>query len=693
MTVGKLTLDTPVQYVKRVGPTRAEQLADLGIHTVEDLLTYYPRKFNLRAQVQPIATLRDDQETVTFAGEVIATDYRGYGRRPFFECELQDETASVMIKWFHGGYLRDKIKPGIHIAISGKPSTYKGLLQFINPPFQIIYDPEGTNLDQDELLPVYPAGAKLSSGHIALVVKQVLPEAKELIARWFADDYLNRRGLMNRPDAVAAMHRPEDTEHWSAARRRIAYDECLLMQLGIALVRMREMSRPAHTLESSDEIDRRIRARFPFDLTDAQNRAVAEIVADLARPRPMNRLLQGDVGAGKTVVALYAALLTVAHGKQAAIMAPTEILATQHYQKITDYLAGSRVRVGLLVGGQKPVERRRVLEGLGAGSIDIVVGTHALISEGVSFANLALVVVDEQHKFGVRQRSGFRGKGFAPHYLVMTATPIPRTLALTVFGDLDVSVIDSLPPGRGRTRTRCIREKDLGEAMDLVRRRLREGQQAYFIYPLVNPSPQLELTAAEDAYEQLAAGPLKDFPLGIIHGQMPSAEKDRVMSEFRAKRIMALVASVVVEVGLDVPAANVMVVMHAERFGLAQLHQLRGRIGRSAADADCILVASPGNPIARRRLDVLVETSDGFKIAEEDLRLRGPGEFFGTRQHGLPDLKVANLIEDFELLRLARRDAFAIVNEDPALTAPHHQQLRREVLKAYEGRLDLLAGA
>ena len=693
MTVGKLTLDTPVQYVKRVGPTRAEQLADLGIHTVEDLLTYYPRKFNLRAQVQPIATLRDDQETVTFAGEVIATDYRGYGRRPFFECELQDETASVMLKWFHGGYLRDKIKPGLHIAVSGKPSTYKGLLQFINPPFQIIYDPEGTNLDQDELLPVYPAGAKLSSGHIALVVKQVLPEAKELIARWFADDYLNRRGLMNRPAAVAAMHRPEDTEHWSSARRRIAYDECLLMQLGIALVRMREMSRPAHTLESSDEIDRRIRARFPFDLTDAQDRAVAEIVADLARPRPMNRLLQGDVGAGKTVVALYAALLTVAHGKQAAIMAPTEILATQHYQKITDYLAGSRVRVSLLVGGQKPVERRRVLEGLSTGSIDIVVGTHALISEGVSFANLALVVVDEQHKFGVRQRSGFRGKGFAPHYLVMTATPIPRTLALTVFGDLDVSVIDSLPPGRGRTRTRCIREKDLGEAMELVRRRLREGQQAYFIYPLVNPSPQLELTAAEDAYEQLAAGPLKDFPLGIIHGQMPSAEKDRVMSEFRAKRIMALVASVVVEVGLDVPAANVMVVMHAERFGLAQLHQLRGRIGRSAADADCILVASPGNPIARRRLDVLVETSDGFKIAEEDLRLRGPGEFFGTRQHGLPELKVANLIEDFELLRLARRDAFAIVNEDPALTAPHHQQLRREVLKAYEGRLDLLAGA
>jgi ATP-dependent DNA helicase RecG len=691
--VGKLTLDTPVQYVKRVGPVRAAQLAELGIHTVEDLLMYFPRRFDLRRQVQPIPSLRGDEENTTVAGEVVDTNYHSYGRRPYFECTLAGANGTVGAKWFHGGYLRDQIKNGLHIAISGKVSTYKETIQFINPRLQILYDPQGSRLDTDELLPVYPAGAKLSSRHIALIAKQVLGETKRLIRGWFDTEYLSQRGLMSRPAAVAGMHRPEDREQWSAARRRMAYDECFLMQLGIALVRMQEVSRPAYPLKCTPEIDGRIRMRFPFKLTAAQDKVITEITADLARQRPMNRLLQGDVGSGKTVVALYAALLTVARSKQVCIMAPTEILASQHYRKIAGYLKDSRVRTGLLTGGQRPVERTRTLDSLKSGDIDIIVGTHALLSEDVNFANLALVVVDEQHKFGVRQRSGIRGKGFAPHYLVMTATPIPRTLAMTVFGDLDVSIIDELPPHRGHTTTRCVSEQETDEVWSFVRERLSGGLQAYLIYPLVSPSPQLELTAAEEAHRQLTDGPLKGFELSLIHGQMPSAEKQRVMGGFRSKRIHALVASVVVEVGLDVPDANVMVVMHAERFGLAQLHQLRGRIGRSSADATCILVASPGNPAARRRLEVLVETSDGFKIAEEDLRLRGPGEFFGTRQHGLPELKVANLIEDFELLRLARRDAFAIVNEDPALSAPHHQQLRREVLRIYEDKFNLIIGA
>jgi len=489
------------------------------------------------------------------------------------------------------------------------------------------------------------------------------------------------------------MHRPEDKVHWAQARRRLAYDECLLMQLGIGLTRLRQVSRPAHPLVISPAIDERIRARFPFALTAAQDKVVGEIVADLGRERPMNRLLQGDVGSGKTVVALYAALLAVARGKQAAIMAPTEILAAQHYEKVVAYLEGSRVSIALLVGGQKPSVRKDVLARLAAGEIDLVVGTHALLSESVKFQRLALVIVDEQHKFGVRQRSSIRSKGFAPHYLVMTATPIPRTLALTVFGDLDVSTIDSLPPGRGRTLTRIARQDEMDEVLAAVAGLVAGGRQAYFIYPLVNASDQLDLTAAEDAYAQLQAGPLGEFGVGLIHGQMPPAEKDAAMRAFHAGGIGVLVASVVVEVGLDVPGANVMVVMHAERFGLAQLHQLRGRIGRGKDDAVCILVASPANPVARKRLDVLERTADGFKIAEEDLRIRGPGEFFGTRQHGLPELKVANLIEDFELLRLARRDAVAILAEDPALTAPHHQQLRREVLRAYAGKLDLLGGA
>jgi len=696
--VANLELDTPVQYVKRVGPVRAAQLAELGINTVEDLLTYFPRRFDLRRQVQPIASLRgDEDQAVTVAGQVVSTDYMPYGKRPYFQCTLADDDGnSLEVKWFHGGYLRDQVKVGLTLAVNGKVSTHRGRMGLINPGMQIIYDPSAARLDTDQLMPVYPAGAKLSSAQIAAIVKQVLPEAGRLIRRWFPSAYLAERGLMARPDAVAAMHHPEDRDHWSAARRRLAYDECLVMQLGIALVRARQVARPAWPIvmgAKAGEVDRRIRARFGFRLTDAQDRAIADIAADLAGEHPMNRLLQGDVGAGKTVVALYAALLAVAAGKQVAIMAPTEILASQHYAKINAYLKDSRVRTALLVGGQPGPERRKVIAAVAAGEVDIVVGTHALLGRDVHFACLALVIVDEQHKFGVRQRSGIRGKGFAPHYLVMTATPIPRTLALTVFGDLDLSIIDELPPGRGSTKTICLSAKRMDEAMDLVRSRLKAGQQAYFIYPLVTASAQLDLTAAEDAFSQLGTGPLADFRLGLIHGQMSPARKAEAMDAFRRKRIDVLIASVVVEVGLDVPNANVMVVMHAERFGLAQLHQLRGRIGRSAADALCILIASPSNPIAKRRLEVLTETDDGFKVAEEDLRIRGPGEFFGTRQHGLPELKVADLVEDFELLRLARRDATEIIDEDVGLDAPHHQQLRREVIRAYRGRLDLLAGA
>ncbi|MGC9453989.1 MAG: ATP-dependent DNA helicase RecG [Phycisphaerae bacterium] len=690
--VADIKPDTEVRFVKGVGPKRAEQLAALGIRTVEDLLTYFPRRFDLRRQAQPIGTLRGDEDTATVAGEVVFTDYKSFGRRPYFECTLRDETGWVGVKWFHGGYLRGQIKEGMTIAVSGKVGMYKEALQFVNPQFQTIWDPAGTDLGRDELLPVYPAGANLSSAQIAKVISNVLPGAKHLVAEILPRELLRSRALMPRAKAVAAMHRPEDREQWGRARRRLAYEECLLMQLGIALTRMREVSRPAHPLEVTEQVDRRIRARFPFELTAAQDRAVSEICADLARERPMNRLLQGDVGSGKTVVALYAALLAVARGKQVAIMAPTEILASQHYRNISEYLSGSRVRVALLVGSQGRDQRAETRRRLADGEIDMVVGTHALIEGDVRFRELALVVVDEQHKFGVRQRSGIRGKGYAPHYLVMTATPIPRTLAMTVFGDLDVSVIDELPPGRGKTTTRVAGHGEMDEVLEFVRSQLAAGRQAYFIYPLVNPSENSDLTAARDACEELSAGPLKDFNVALMHGQLPADEKDRVMGDFREGRVQVLVASVVVEVGVDVPSAGVMVVMHAERFGLAQLHQLRGRIGRGRDDAHCILVAGGTTAMAKQRLEVLEKTSDGFKIAEEDLRLRGPGEIFGTRQHGLPELKVADLVEDFELLRLARRDAFAIVKSDPGLNAPHHQRLRSEMLKLYAGKLDLLTG-
>ena len=691
--MANLRLDTPVQYAKGVGPVRAEQFGQLGVHTVEELLLYFPRRHDLRRQAQPIESLRGDEKAVTIAGEVTEVGENRRGNRPLFHCTISDGTGWVQLKWFHSLYLRGRIRPGLHLAASGNLSVYREVLQIVNPQFQTLWGPENVDLDHDELLPVYPAGGKLSSNVISHVIHSVLPDTQHLVQSWFPAAYLTQRQLMPRPQAVAAMHRPEDREHWAQARRRLAYDECLLMQLGIALMRLKHISRPAHPLPSSPQIDQRIRARFPFQLTAAQSRAVADVVTDLDGSCPMNRLLQGDVGSGKTVVALYAALVAVANKRQVAIMAPTEMLARQHYRKVCDYLAGSQVRCELLVGGQPKAERSRLLDALAAGNIDIVIGTHALLSKGVAFANLALVVVDEQHKFGVRQRTQIRGKGYAPHYLVMTATPIPRTLALTVFGDLDCSVIDELPPGRGRTTTQHVALEDMPDVLEAVRQRLDRGQQAYFVYPLVNPSPTVQATAAQQAYRELAAGPLGHYGVGLVHGQMPAEKKHAVMQGFRDGRIKVLAASVVVEVGLDVPAANVMVIMHAERFGLAQLHQLRGRVGRSTEDAVCVLVAAPANPIAKRRLEVLAETDDGFRIAEEDLRLRGPGEVFGTQQHGLPELRVADLIEDFELLRAARGDAQQIVREDPGLSAPHHQVIRRELLKAYQDRLGLVAGA
>ena len=688
----RIDLDMPVQYVGGVGPVRATQLEGLGIRTAGDLLTYYPRRFDLRRQVQPIHSVRGEEEAVTVAGKVTDAHFVSRGKRPFFECCLEDDSGDLIVKWFGGAYLVNRIVPGMTIAVSGPADTYRGAVQLINPKFQIIYDVQGTDLSSDELLPVYPAGNKLSSAQIALIIRKALPRLLPAVKEWHEPSFLQKRALMGRPAAVAAMHRPEDTDQWGQARRRLAYDECLLMQMALAMQRARAVERPAHPMPVTPQIDRRIRARLPFALTAAQDRAVAEIAADLARQHPMNRLLQGDVGCGKTVVALYAALTAVAHRHQVAVMAPTEILATQHYHKITSYLAGSRVRLAMLVGGQAARKRQFVLAQMAAGDVDIVVGTHALLGEEVKFRNLGLVVIDEQHKFGVEQRAGIRGKGFAPHYLVMTATPIPRTLALTLFGDLDVSTIDELPPGRGKTQTKLVRPNQMEQIIQFVRQRLAAGQQAYFIYPLVNPSDNAELTAAVEAYQRLRDRDLAGEPIGLIHGQMPSADKDHVMREFSEGRLKVLVASVVVEVGIDVPNANIMVVEHAERFGLAQLHQLRGRIGRGRQDAWCILVGSPNSDGAAERLAVLCKTHDGFKIAEEDLRLRGPGEFFGARQHGLPELKVADLVEDFELLRLARRDAFAIVQQDPSLALPHNQSLRHELRHTYGERLGLVAG-
>ncbi len=682
-----LQLDTPVRFIRGVGPRRAQQLAGLGIETVEDLLTYYPRRFDLRRRAQPIGTLEDGQENATAAGTVTAASFQRWGRRPYFSAEIEDGSGALAVKWFNGGYLQNRIKPGLVIAVSGKLVAYHGNLQMVNPVFQEIEKDAGADLDRDQMVPVYPAGCGLTSRIIGKIVREALPSCRRLLKRWFDRAYLAARDLMDLPAAVEAMHHPEDREQWRRARRRLAYNECLVLQVGMALTRSVRRAGQSYPLKTGLEVDRRIRARFPFALTAAQDRAVGEITADIARSTPMNRLLQGDVGSGKTVVALYAALAAVAAGRQAAIMAPTEILAGQHFAKCSDYLAVSRVDIALLVGGLPAGRKQAVLGGISSGDTDIVVGTHALLSSGVQFSSLALVVVDEQHKFGVAQRTELHGKGYAPHYLVMTATPIPRTLAMTVFGDLDVSTIDQLPPGRGDIHTSVVDGAAADEVLDFVEKRLDEGGRAFFVFPLVSPSDKLGLMSATEARDALAAGPLGRFGVGLVHGGMPAEKKHAAMRAFAAGDIRVLAASSVIEVGIDISTANVIVVMHAERFGLAQLHQLRGRVGRGAEESHCILVSDPRNPIARRRLQVLEETRDGFRVAEEDLRLRGPGEFFGTRQHGMPELKVADLAEDFSLLREAREDAFAIVEEDPYLAAPHHRRIKAELKKMYGDRL------
>ena len=697
----ELRLDTSVQFIKGVGAVRAGQLAQLGIRTLEDLLTYFPRRFDLRPQVQPIAALSADQQNATVAGEVGNIRENRFGRVPVFQCILTDATGKVAVRWFHGSWLRDRIKPGLHIAVSGPVSTYKGRLQLVNPRHQVIWGPAATDLETDELLPVYPASGQLSSGHIARIIQGVLPLAATLIRPWFDAEYLCRRNLMNRPAAVAAMHRPEDKVHWAQARRRLAYDECLLMQLGIGLTRLRQVSRPAHGLVISPAIDERIRARFPFGLTAAQDKAVGEIVADLGRDRPMNRLLQGDVGSGKTVVALYAALLAVARGKQAAIMAPTEILAGQHYRTISalfsdggeplwsgvfqpSYL-GRPLRVTLLTGSLAAKDKAAAQEAISRGEVDIAIGTHALIQEEVSFPRLGLVVVDEQHRFGVMQRAALRAKGGCPHLLVMTATPIPRTLALTVYGDLDMSLIDEMPPGRKRVKTIHVLPHERDETYGFVREQVQQGRQAYIICPLVEESEAIAAKAAVQEYEYLAREVFPDLRLGLVHGRVPAVEREVQMRAFRDGRLDILVATAVVEVGIDVANATVMLVEGADRFGLSQLHQFRGRVGRGEHQSYCILLSENPSEEAQERLRLMESIYDGFRLAEEDLRLRGPGEYFGTRQTGLPDLKVARL-SDVDLLEQARAEATRLLEGDPALARPEHRPLAREVSHLW-GRL------
>ncbi len=678
----------PVRFLKGVGPARARTFVEMGVKTVGDLLEYFPRDWRFASEPIKINQMQEGQ-TAAIVGQVESTDYQSYRRPSIFEAILADETGVCRIVWFHGGYLRNQIKPGMVLMASGKVALYKHHLQMTNPKF-VMLEEERSKPAESFSGGVYSASAGLSSRQIKQIITPLLDTLDELAPEFYDADFLKSANLIGRKDAFSWIHQPPDEEKLAQAKRRLKYDELFLMQAGLALRRykVRHFS-TALPMNCTDEIDSRIRKRFPFLLTEDQDGAIAEIAADMARQQPMNRLLQGDVGSGKTVVALYAALLAVANKMQVAIMAPTEILAGQHFLSIERYLKGSNVRRVLITGGLTGTKRKEILSRISSGRMDIVVGTVALLQKDVKFAKLGLAVIDEQHKFGVHQRLLLR-KQATPHCLVMTATPIPRTLAMTAFGDLDVSIIKHSPPGRGEVITRWVDKADRQKAFEFIRERLRARKQAYFVYPRVaSIEEDAVVKAATDEWRNLSQKVFPEFTVELLHGRMPSAKKQQIMSEFRKGKINLLVTTIVVEVGMDVPNATIMVIEEADRFGLAQLHQLRGRIGRGEAGSYCFLFAETDRETAKSRLEIMTRSNDGFEIAEHDLRLRGPGELFSTRQHGLPDLKIANIIDDYELLIMARKNAFELVAEDPVLAKPEHKNIRRALLARFGESLGL----
>ncbi len=693
-------LDKPAQFVRGVGPRRAKLLAGLGIETLGDLVEYFPFRYEDQNRPQPIDSLVFDQPA-TVIGMIESVRRQGGFHRATIQARINDGTDQLQVTWFNASYMRDRLTRGQMLRLFGMVEEYRERPQMVNPKVEWL-DPDAnlSVLDKRRIVPVYGTTKGLTTGQLSRLMQNALREALPEIPESLPESLRQQKDFLTRREAVQSMHYPPSMQKQQAARRRLAYEELFLMQLAVTLIRRwRNEHARSMALPTNQKIDYRIRRRFPFKLTAAQNRVIEEITADLDSERSMNRLLQGDVGSGKTVVALYAALVTIANKTQCAILAPTAVLAAQHYASVEKYLAASRVKRCLLTGQTSPAQRTKMFDRIARGQMDLVVGTQALLEQKVRFNSLGLVIVDEQHKFGVAQRANLRGRKsrkenssqmIAPHYLVMTATPIPRTLSMTVFGDLDVSLINQLPPGRQPIRTRVVRPQQEPMVWQEIRRRISEGDQVYIVYPLVEESDALDLKAATGEVQRVADHLLLGARVGLLHGRMKKAEKQQVMEHFTRHELDVLVATTVIEVGVDVPNATVMVIQNAERYGLSALHQLRGRVGRGRKPSICMLMTDSENDTARRRLDILCQTNDGFRIAEEDLRIRGPGELLGTRQHGWPEFRVANLAEDVDLLTEARDDAAALAREDPRLNSSQHTPLKAELRRRFREKIAFL---
>jgi ATP-dependent DNA helicase RecG len=693
------SLDSPVTVLPRVTPTLAGKLKRLGVNTVRDLLYLFPSRHNDFGKLCKVSQLEVDVEQTVMVDVWEAREVLLGGRHKATEAVVGDDTGNVRVVWFNQPYLARRFKPGTSLVLSGKVSIFKDARQLESPEYELLQDGEEL-IHTGRLVPVYPLTQGLTPRTVRRLVKETLETWSSRIQDPLTETMRQRAGLLELPRAISQAHYPQDEESKAAARRRLAFDELFMMQLYV-FSRRREWREAAGAvpLRRNQDILDALFSRLPFALTGAQEKALGEILKDMEKERPMSRLLQGDVGSGKTVVALAALLSTVANGYQGAFMAPTEILAQQHFNSISLILEGlprpashenwftfyldplpHPISVGILIGSHSSKQKREVQEMMAQGALDMVVGTHALVQQGVELPRLALAVVDEQHRFGVMQRASLRQKGETPHLLVMSATPIPRSLALTLYGDLDLSVLDELPPGRQVIQTRWIHPNRRPDAYEFLRREVKQGRQAFVVCPLIDESEVLQTRAATTEFNRLSTEVFPDLSLGLLHGRMPFKEKEEVMARFQRGDLDILVSTPVVEVGIDNPNATVILIEGADRFGLAQLHQFRGRVGRGQHPSYCFLLSDSPSAVAKERLEVMERVSDGFAVAEEDLRFRGPGDFFGTRQSGLPDLRMARL-SDQDILALARQEASTLLNEDHNLAWPQHQALAQNLAR------------
>ena len=672
-----LTPDTPVRYLKGVGPKTAERFEKLGIVTLADLLCHYPRRYIDFSKPYSIAQAPADTECVVKA-EVFAKPGGRIlpGGRRMERITAGDDVSSLEITWFNNPYAAQKLQLGQEYYFQGIVTGGMLRRQMVNPQVRTAEQIKASPFEA-----VYPQTEGLTSNAIAKCVRQLLPHA-ELLPDPLPPEMLTKYRLLSKADAVRAIHCPATEEQAYAARRRLIYEELLVLQLGIGRMKNRGAAATGAPMQLADPSP--FWASLPFSPTGAQRRAVSEILADMAGETSMNRLLQGDVGSGKTLVAAAAIWACIRAGYQAALLAPTEILATQHAEGLNRMLAPFGMRVALLTGGMKAAARRTTLAAIRNDEADLVVGTHAILSEGVEFARLGLAVIDEQHRFGVRQRGMLAEKAANPHLLVMSATPIPRTLGLLIYGDLDISILDELPPGRTPVKTRCITGQKRRDLYHFLDQEIGRGRQVYLVCPAIENTPDGGLNAVKSYYEDIAKALLPERRVGLMHGKLKPKEKAAVMEDFKAGRLDALVSTTVIEVGVDVPNASVMVIENAERYGLSALHQLRGRVGRGAAESWCFLVSDNQSENVQKRLKFLCSTTDGFAVAQYDLETRGPGDFFGSRQHGLPTLQIADLMNDTRTLHAAQAEAVAMLADDPLLEAPEHALLEQQVQQMFE---------